>query len=223
MRNIPKHLKQHTGETLSDYKDRIISAKQKNEDLEIGWDDIAILTGYPGNGENLKNNLEGFLGTKRAEMTYPARDRERAYTQQEIEDMTEKERIARKAEKEKIKFQDQRREERKLLRDEAREENILEHMYRVVEEIKKERPFSLKPVDLDFTPNQNREAALLFSDWHVGSWQHNYLNHYDSNILEERVKSILSKAISYCRNNNVNTVHVFILGDIVSGLIHVST
>lgn len=48
----------------------------------------------------------------------------------------------------------------------------------------------------------------------------NYFNKYSPEICKERVQKLLNKTIYYCNKNNISTLNVVNLGDLISGRIH---
>ena len=67
-----------------------------------------------------------------------------------------------------------------------------------------------------------KEAILCLSDWHYGICCDNYWNKYDPEIARERISQLLSESLKYIKENNVDTVHVLNLGDLIAGRIHLT-
>lgn len=65
-----------------------------------------------------------------------------------------------------------------------------------------------------------KEAILLLSDLHIGIVNNNYWNKYDTDVMIERMKYLRSRVIKTCVDNDVKKVHLCLLGDIISGIIH---
>ena len=120
--------------------------------------------------------------------------------------------------KERVKLQDARREYNKLLREEARYENLVEILKEACENI---APFEYKRNEYQHPTNIH--ASLLLSDIHYGLTIDNVLNEYDIDICKERMQLLLNKVLYFCQLNRVEVLHVNLLGDIISGLIHVSS
>ena len=121
-------------------------------------------------------------------------------------------------EKEKIKMRDQRRELRTRLREFAR----LEHL----EQYLKENIESIEPINIPINKNQEqkeKEATILLSDWHIGSKIDNSFNKYDFDIAKQRVAKIKEKTFDTVTKENITTLNIVNLGDMISGLIHVGT
>lgn len=119
--------------------------------------------------------------------------------------------------KERVRLQDARREYNKLLRHEARYENLVDVLKEAVENV---QPFEYTKHEYKYATNIH--AALLLSDLHYGLKIDNVLNEYNIDICKERMKLLLDKVIYFCQLNRVEVLHVNLLGDIISGLIHLS-
>lgn len=127
----------------------------------------------------------------------------------------------REFEKEKIRFQDQKREYKNLLRPEARFERILEVLEKEIKSLNETKPFiTHKDIYSDIS---KREAVLVASDWHIGSSFDNYFGKYNLEIAKQRLNKLLNKTIEYCEMNKINTLHLELLGDNISGGIHWSS
>ena len=121
-------------------------------------------------------------------------------------------------EKEKIRFQDQRREYKKYLRQDARFEHLKDTIKAEIRKISSNKELTepyCKPM------NSNREAVLILSDWHIGVTNDNHWNKFNLDIAKQRINKLLNKTIEYCELHNVNTIHIEILGDIINGYLHV--
>lgn len=142
-------------------------------------------------------------------------------TVKNTDELEELELKRREFEKEKIRFQDQKREYKNLLRPEARFERILEVLEREIKSLNETKPFIIHK---DIYSNiSQREAVLVASDWHIGSSFDNYFGKYNLEIAKQRLNKLLNKTIEYCEMNKVNTLHLELLGDNISGGIHWSS
>jgi len=123
-------------------------------------------------------------------------------------------------EKEKIRFQDQKREYRNYLRADARFEHLVNTMQSEINKLKYIKPFVTYDIPKEANGNH---AVLIVSDWHTGIKESNYWNEISVPILRNRIEELQSKVVEYCKRNNVTTLHLEILGDMVNGLIHLGT
>lgn len=128
-----------------------------------------------------------------------------------------------KAESEKAKMnaQDQKREYKKLLRNQARFEHLQAEIHEAILKLEEKKPLEFSPPLL--TANEGKEGLALLSDWHFGMSINNSVNVFNKDVFYERVTKLTDKVIEYGTLNNISTLHVANLGDMVGGLIHVST
>lgn len=124
-------------------------------------------------------------------------------------------------EKEKVKYRDQKREYMNFIRQDARWENLKDCLLDEVRKINEEMPLELGCVD--FAVSQGNKACLLISDLHIGSLIDTYINKYNMDIAQQRLDLLESKVISYCKLNGVDELNIELLGDLISGNIHVTT
>ncbi|MFB5759091.1 hypothetical protein [Paenibacillus medicaginis] len=122
--------------------------------------------------------------------------------------------------KERFKFQDQKREYTNIVRSQARFEHLKDEIHKSILELAKHKPLKFVPPSPTLS---NTKANTLWSDWHVGSEIRNSLNTYSLVIFKERVKQLVSKVIETGRIHNVSELTIADLGDMISGAIHVST
>ena len=122
--------------------------------------------------------------------------------------------------KEKRKLYDQRREYNKLLISDARAEHLNDELIRIAENLNKEYP--LVQLDEYKKVNTKKEALLALSDWHYGMVTDNIWNTYDTSVCKKRVSKLASKVIEYLELNNIDMLHIALLGDAAHGGCHVS-
>lgn len=62
----------------------------------------------------------------------------------------------------------------------------------------------------------DREMILCLSDWHIGAFVNNIdTGGYNYDIFRERLNSLLSEAFRIVKEQNIRTVHVYHIGDII--------
>lgn len=122
--------------------------------------------------------------------------------------------------KEKRKLYDQRREYNKLLTFDARAEHLNDELIRIAENLNKEYP--LVQLDEYKKVNTKKEALLALSDWHYGMVTDNVWNTYNTSVCKKRVSKLASKVIEYLELNNIDMLHIALLGDAAHGGCHVS-
>lgn len=123
-------------------------------------------------------------------------------------------------EKEKIRFQDQKREYRNYLRADARFEHLVSTMKAEILQLNEIKPLRILNVPEKY---DNIHAVMINSDWHTGIKEKNYWNEISVEILRDRVEKLQNKVIRYCKQNKVSTLHLEILGDMINGIIHLGT
>jgi hypothetical protein len=125
------------------------------------------------------------------------------------------------SEKEKIRKNDQKREYRKLISNQARFEAIKDDVLSAILQLEKKKSLKFSPVAT--IVNENKQGLALFSDWHFGMEVSNSTNRFNKQIFNERVEKLVAKVIEYGKLNNIHTLHIGQLGDLLAGTIHVST
>ena len=83
----------------------------------------------------------------------------------------------------------------------------------------------LEPLKYEFKKlaTGESEAVLLISDWHKGQVSDNFFNKFNDEIFHQRVEHLMNKTREYCKLNNIKTIHIMTLGDMINGGIHVQT
>ena len=121
--------------------------------------------------------------------------------------------------KEKQKLSDERAALNKKLRETARSEVNLQHLENMIRENGRT---SLPSVRNVYTTGDN-DMLICLSDFHLGIDARNYFGAYDSNIAERRLRDYVDKIVALHKQYNSDTAYVCILGDLLSGNIHLTT
>jgi hypothetical protein len=124
------------------------------------------------------------------------------------------------SEKAKIRQRDQKREYNKLITNQARFEEIKDDVYDAVLKLEKKKPLTFSP---KFDVTSGKHGLALFSDWHYGMNISNSTNTFNIHVFNKRVEKLVNKIIEYGHINQIETLHIGQLGDLISGSIHVST
>lgn len=206
---------QQLNEELLDWKYRLIFGKAK-KDVKLSWNEISLLLGLGCSGEYLRKIAYGVL--EYSDHLDSKGQHTLSGNAEIIIGELEMKRF--EMEREKMRMQDQKRELNKLLREYARAEHIKAEFQAAVLELAKSRPLQInsKP-----PKGGTREAALLLSDWHKGQHTAHHWNIYNDVEFKKRIDILVSKVIAYGHENKVSCMHVFALGDLINGLIHVTT
>lgn len=120
--------------------------------------------------------------------------------------------------KEKRKLYDQRREYNKLLISDARSEHLVDELISVANKLN-----DTKPLVFDnkwITSNTHKQAVMFWSDWHYGMVTNNIWNTYNTEICKQRVKKFIEISKEYLELNQIDVLHIVMLGDFAHGGIH---
>ena len=129
----------------------------------------------------------------------------------------------RELEKAKIKLQTEKLEYNKWLREQARDELIVEHIVRAIEQL-----YPLSTPNVINLNSTNKAYALLFGDEHYGEEFElkdlfgNIINAYSPEIFEQRMWTLLQKTIEIINKEDIKELNVFSMGDFSDGCIRVS-
>lgn len=213
---------QRADESAEDWKYRLLLEKANNEDIDLTWEEIVDklrLPYSPAYAEEYSTAIKDYRDYIKSTRKSPG------LSDEELDVISKAEMKIYEMKAEKVKLQDHRRELNKLIRESARLENIREDISDAIHD----SISSLRNTDLKKYYQKNEKAkgdnegVLLLSDWHIGMVADNMINTYNEAIMKERVSDLLDKTIEYGRFHNIKTLNIFFLGDIVNGLIHITT
>ena len=120
--------------------------------------------------------------------------------------------------KQQIRMRDKKRELNAIIRRQARLENLEDYLKEVTE--------NFEGVSLPKTKSNvddKKEAAIVISDWHIGMKFDGRFNTFNHEVAEQRIAKVKDKTLDTVRKENIDTLHIANLGDMISGGIHVST
>ena len=122
--------------------------------------------------------------------------------------------------KERQKIKDERVQINSILRRITREDTLKEMVHDAVSLM--DEKFRLEPTSSDilFTPDDDRQAILQLSDLHYGIEINNYWNKYNPEICKHRLSVLKDRIIEKCIRQNISTLYVINLGDLIAGRIH---
>lgn len=178
-----------------------------NKEVDLDWCEIVEELGLDCSSDHLRKTAYGmkeyddYIKGKTKEMI----------AQEEYEKLLNKEL---EIKKEKVKLQDMRTQLNKQIRELARKENLEEILEHKLDEL------NMQPrIINDEYKNRiasGKSAIALFSDWHYGIEVDNFVNKFNPNICKEKVNLLIDKIIGYCKLNDIDRLHVFVMGDIIS-------
>ena len=192
---------------------------QRLNDPAIEWQDIADLravhTGVDGHRDTIRKGAKLFYEYLEAGwIRNPLESSTVAPTEATVQ--------MRELQKERYKIQTEKLELNRWLRENARDELIVEHICQAVEKLE---PLAIP--DPIHTEVSDREGILLFGDEHYGTefeirgLRNEILNSYSPEIFENRMWSLLEQTISIVRKEGFSRIHVFSMGDFEDGLLRV--
>ena len=119
-------------------------------------------------------------------------------------------------EKEKIRMRDKKRELNNKLRRMARLENLEDYLKETVEEF--------EPIELDNVKknkkDSDKELLVGLNDWHIGMSINSKFNTFNKEIAIERLSKLQQKTMDKVLKEDIQTIHIANLGDLIHGLIH---
>lgn len=130
----------------------------------------------------------------------------------------------REVEKERLKLKSEMLEYKKWLRENARDELIVEKIIDAVRELK---PISV-PANFKALEHDTRSYYLAFGDEHYGTefqvvgLNGEIINEYSPEIFEQRMWDLLNQIIGIVYKENIGVLNVMCLGDAVDGILRVS-
>lgn len=120
--------------------------------------------------------------------------------------------------KEKIRMRDQKRLMNTKLRELARLEHLEEYLRETVEEFEPVKLGDFKKSDSD----NDKELLVGLSDWHIGMSINSKFNTFNKEIAIKRLSKLQQKTMEKVLKEDIKTIHIANLGDLIHGLIHVS-
>ena len=197
------------------FKEYYIRLYQEKDLLGLTFKDIGLLlnevSGNDYNEAKWRRPYEGFVQFK--EMFGEGVI---SHSEQEILEEIKEEKL--ELQKEKYRMRDQKREFSAIIRRQARLESLEDYFKEVTE--------NFEGVSLPKTKsnvNDKKEAAIVISDWHIGMKFDGRFNTFNHEIAEQRIAKVKDKTLDTVRKENISTLHIANLGDMISGGIHVST
>lgn len=205
-------LNQYPEESYEDWFYRLALAKSKKE-IQASWQEVADILHLPYGAEHFRKVAYGLLDYRKY---LDAKDKA------EMDDSLRSELEEKELElrREKMRLQDQKREVNKLLREWARAEHIQDEIQKAICNME---ALPVLERHVEYSENSMNEAILMLSDWHIGMMTDNAVNTFNHAVLMERIEKLLENTIIHCRRHDIRRIHLFVLGDIVNGLIHVTT
>lgn len=181
---------------------------------EKNWTEVAQLVGWAGTGESLRNFVNSRM---RREGILPKNNK--VLSDKTVEEVTGDDLV--KLKEDLIKQQQKTRDEwtayRSMLREDSRIDSLKDAVKFTVDKLNKLPKVAYTTTKKIKNP---KEAILMLSDLHIGVNCDNFYNTYNVAIATKRLEKVVNDTIKYCTENNVETLNVINLGDMIHGLIH---
>lgn len=189
-----------------------------NKDLIGSWDDIAKLLNKELNYEYTECKYrKDFASFKKL---FEANRARLVDGQQQLDDIRN---ASNELRKERMRLQTEKMEYNNWLRENARDELIVE---KIVGAINNLEPLAVPPVAYEY-PVDNKEYVLMFGDEHVGcefeirGLMGEVINAYSPEIFVERMMKLLDYVKNFVAEKHIETMHVFSMGDFTDGVLRV--
>jgi len=207
-----------TPETYEQCLNLIIDKTNKNTDID--WTEIKDMYELPLHPDSLRKASSTPFGG--ASVYQYFKNKNISETSQPDEMLNQLTAKKLEIEKERYKLQTEKLENNKWIRENARDELIVE---KIVDAVK-----SLKPLKIpEVLPvvHSPREYALLFGDQHYGAEFEikglfgEILNAYSPEIFEDRMWDLFNQVVEIITVNNISKLYVFDMGDFTDGILRV--
>ena len=202
-------------ELLKDCSDKVYKVS------DIDWSEIASKYGIDWNGDSLRKAQQPPLLGGTFVREYYIWKNSQGKTDNYKNELAVQ---LRELQKEKAKIQSEKLEYSKWLREEARDELILEKIIKSINELE---PLTVPEY---IAPVANKKSYLLaFGDSHYGV-EHkiydlfgNVINEYSPEIFEQRMWDLLNKTVEIVLENKIDELNVWELGDGIQGIIRLNS
>lgn len=183
-----------------------------NKEIDLDWAEIAEELGIECSSDHLRKLSYGYQEYDE----YIKNKTKDMLSEEQYQKLLDKELEIRK---EKVKLTDLKTHINKKVREYSRAENLCEILREKIEELPQQM---INMNYIDRFPSM-KDGVLLISDIHYGLKTHNAMKPYDSDICKDKMNYLIDKTIEYSKFNDVDKLHVLLLGDELSGLIHNTT
>lgn len=210
-----KPMDKRENETLLRYWKRVTEAKSNKQIDYTEWGDCILGQDNCYTSENLRKAFYVFEKAVN-KLSDEELDEIKENNSEVYEDIKK---AKRELEILKIQYQDQRKEYRKYVVTDAR----FQHLVDVCKSEIAKLPLLPVHKGVELVPEGNVVASSILSDWHTGALYKNSFDEFNKEILQTCVEKLKQKVIKYCKLHSVSELNVNIAGDMINGLIHVST
>lgn len=208
---------QEYGLTLEQYESCLSDAYAKaNHAIDMDWQDIIDKYGLNVHYDTLRKATQTIFGGAFVSEYFKSKYAEEHNDDSYLQEIREAKQEVRK---EKQRMYDERVAYNKNMREQARIENDLEYMRKLIEE----KAFSAMPATTPPTISSDNDLVICLSDFHLGAENDTYFGKYDSDVAVDRLGKYLQEVLEIQKIHNSENAYVFLLGDLLNGEIHYTT
>ena len=210
--------------TLETYEQLLKDCSDKIAKIsDLDWTEILEKYGIQWNGDTLRKSVQPPLTGAIFVKEFYEQKYATANSLNEEEYLNKIREEKRQIEKARVKLRTEKIEYNRWLREEARDELILEKICEAIS--------SLEPIDIPkyIEPKHNtRGYVLVYGDEHFGVEYElkglfgDIINAYSPEIFEKRMWDLFNQTIEIIQKENIDTLHVFNMGDYMDGILRVS-
>lgn len=196
--------------------------KKINKEIDLDWSELCEKYNLDWNGDSLRKGNISLVGGAFVKQYYDEKYAQSAVDNDD-EYLRKLEEKKREIQKETVKLQTEKNEYNKWIREDARNEMIVDRIIKAICSLDK---LSI-PEQIVATPG-NKEYLLLFGDEHFGAEFEikdlfgNTINSYSPEIFEERMNYLLYQVIELIEKENIEVLNIFSLGDFADGILRTS-
>lgn len=202
-------------ETELQYIWRLCSAKDAGT-IDMTWDELADIL-----NKNLREDESEYYGSSAYRKKYQQAKlfRDEVFSKEEPADyQNDLMELKRELERAKIQFRDERNAWQKQNYIDARVESKLDLLEEKLSEIGKVEFSNYENVDI----NSDNDLICCLSDLHIGQTFNSCFGEYSSSIAKKRLDDYLLEIIKIGRRHGSENIYLNLLGDQISGNIHLS-
>lgn len=206
-------IEQNVNETKFEYGLRLIEAKMEKTD-DIEWQDIVDVIGLNVHYDTLRKACQGEYGSYNVLKYFKEKYSNIKYNEDEA--VNELDIKLRELKKERKKIQTESLEYNKMLREQARDEMIVEKIRDIIPTcpVIDFKPLMPKQVDMEW--------VLAFGDIHFDKFFESVNNNYSTDEIERRFSVLLGETVRAIQKEEISHLTIINLGDSLEGLLRIS-
>lgn len=215
---LENNINQMEGEDSTSWQIRLLLGKAQGFYEDMSWDDIADILNAPVRGSHLADRAKGM---KILEQYLNNQNDDIDLKTMKTSQMIENKRNA--LQEQKIQLSDVKTRFNRVVREHSRLEYVAKKLADNISTWVDSQKFNIEPKYGSINKLSDKEAILLLSDWHYGQCSANNANEFNTAIAEQRIQELVNQVIEYSKYFNPSKLHIILLGDMMNGLIHVTS